>query len=535
MLVDYGGIGLKVTRMAQCGRFPKYTYDGLSYLYTHWRVHAQAIVSKAAIPAGSFIGSSQQKSTAYIQDVVRSTLRTPRLDLTIISEDGTTLLLCGQGQDALGGPYPHLFDIRKVVGIKTFEVDFVIDAFVVEDGKSIFGQSGPFMLSNRWRCSEIIDVDHLPARRTTGIAYFHVGRLYSQRDGQEIPMTADQFRSSMFLPIPPGWRRTAIRTELASNNGEVRYSFTDRLNPILWGNRGITRVQATHHSHCSQASPSEVQLQFTFGELTPLAGQATGGVQGVKAKLGIGNKPGPMGGSYMGTSLGIAGYLAGVAARAFNAWRHALPQFWENVNVSVWGDQDTTRANLILTAFGIAEGVLGKYRAGLGFLPAERFVLHRNMMRRYVSLSFDIRPGPVNTSLQGRIALDPNLNTDENVSGSPNGTLYLVDPNPASPGAFNPQTPEFPPADMVRATPRNRAQLLSLVAQALEKPGVKPDPPQNIYVSQKPDQQEQQEAQADPPAPPPPQELLPDPEDDGGAERQAIMEESTHRVQHPNF
>lgn len=199
-------------------------------------------------------------NTATTHDAIRYRLTTPRGQLFIFAgpQDGAALvemMLASPTRavpggtappcDAKNGPIPRLLAVHQAFGdATTLLVDFSVETYVNENEQNGTNTNNADrtagLLSNRFTQSNEITKDGFTNILTEGTAIFRTDRLYT------LATNPDAIRDSLFMPIPLGFCREAIRVTGLSDTTGVRYSYVDIQQPVNY-----PAGQAVHSSSIS--------------------------------------------------------------------------------------------------------------------------------------------------------------------------------------------------------------------------------------------------------------------------------------------
>lgn len=131
--------------------------------------------------------------------------------------DDITLLECGVGEDASGGPKPQSLKIIKVIGAKCLQVSYTI--VVVKTGCEQDGdRTAPRVISNRWDAEESFDTTHICTRTVSGT--LKISR--PSTDAQPVNFTG------IVIPgLARGYRRDKISVQQGRDQVTLRYTIVD--------------------------------------------------------------------------------------------------------------------------------------------------------------------------------------------------------------------------------------------------------------------------------------------------------------------
>lgn len=464
-ILVYNGVQMKLIRTQGISRESIYDTSGVDYLYTRWRFDITAIVNRKATSyaptaSGSSLVSGGGTPVATANPVagifspvltdaaIRQALATPRRRLEYWVESGNNtalgtggaaaasgleLLLCsprvGYYVDAKDGPTPLTYDVKQVVGGKTFLVHWVCETHVNECGLYTGNNLPPIILSNRWTDTHTADEDYFVTRHVAGVAIFRKDFL------SKLEIIPDLFRIDLF-PLPPlGFKRQNIQVTAHADGCGIDYAFDDVQQPItvVPHESGVTRIQAFHTKKLS------VQTDAVDGALEALERAASLSWQMKDSKI----KPSDM----IKDAVGMVKYIPGVgtiAAKGAN-WaidkvseyvdidkaviyakvadsfaRNCLPQYTEVIICRVWGHKGSVKRDLYWLACAVAFGRVQPITL-VGLVPPPfSFEMTYDVFGKYVEVKLEYRYAGL-ASMAGVIGGTTNLATigvgDEQVVG----------------------------------------------------------------------------------------------------------------------
>jgi hypothetical protein len=340
--LHYNSISLEVLETVECSR--RIEYDSAnSYLWTRWRIHVRAYYNPFAT---SYTGQPNQEvaepgsTPALTDETIRHRLSQSRKklvytmagpgaapgqppNLNVLGGFGGTLVILdcppstfagGPGGDqpnytggpaadqyicdAAWGPTPIALNIRQIAGLKTWRVEYIIEACVNEC--YLYYSTPAVLLSHRWRMTSDIDRMGFTTRRVSGSCVFRSDVLRQKN------LRPDDVRTALFHPIPMNSVRENVVVVAEEDPARYRYSFTDRECSHNLLVRHVARLEAFAHLHRHLPSTTDVAKSFW----RPLLGGAK-------------------------NLLNILGALEG-----------ALPGLAVTVTVRAWGTRKASRALL---------------------------------------------------------------------------------------------------------------------------------------------------------------------------------------------
>lgn len=354
----YNNVSIDILRTVACRR--RVVLDGPTYLWTEWYLHVRGVLNPhatsylAQLPGDAFaIGGSLP---AYTDATIRHQLMQPRKKLIYTAAGpganpgdppnlGVTAAVEGVGgvggslviletplpldpdapnfkegvagdryfTDAQNGPFPTIYNVVRVDGIKTIHVEFAVMARVNECFN--YYSSPAVLLAHRWTQTHDVDRDGYTRRSVRGHGIF-------RSDVLQFKGRPDDFRAALFHPIPQNSERQNVRVVADESNCRLDYSFVDQQvshNNVV---KHVSRVEAFAVSRRSQ--PSDVgTLKGLFAAL-----------------LGLRARPGAPGGSPSAAASALAGILPFLSATlVVRVWgtRGASRKLLRNVASRVFG------------------------------------------------------------------------------------------------------------------------------------------------------------------------------------------------------
>jgi hypothetical protein len=261
----YNGVHIDILRTVACRR--RVVLDGPTYLWTEWYIHVRGVLNPSAtsyisrLPGDAFaIGGSLP---AYTDATIRHQLMQPRKKLVYTAAGpganpgdppnlGVTAAVEGVAgvggslviletppplnpdappnskggpagdrylTDAQNGPFPTVYNVVRVDGIKTIHIEFAVTARVNECFN--YYSSPAVLLSHRWTQTHDVDRDGFTRRSVRGHGVFRSDVL---RNANARP---DDFRAALFHPIGRNCERQNVAVVADEDNCRLDYSFTD--------------------------------------------------------------------------------------------------------------------------------------------------------------------------------------------------------------------------------------------------------------------------------------------------------------------
>jgi hypothetical protein len=350
----YNGIHVDVVQTVSYDR--RIVYDGPTYLWTKHRIHVRGVFNPAATsyglagamlpdPAPPPLVRQPGSNASWTDTLVRHYLAQPRKKLIYTAAaavqgngrpdvfadgkngDGGSLVIldCPPSlspdfpnfstdssrdvykTDANNGPLPLACNVRQVSGVKTFLVEFVVEACVNECFN--YYRFPTVMLSHRWTSTHDVDRHGFTTRHVRGHAVFRSDVLL------DLKLRPDGFRAYLSHPIPTNFQRTNVRAVQHEDGNRVDYQFVDREQPLNLRYSNVTQVEAFVH----------------LGQNTPPP------ERGLEAGLS----------SVIGAAR--RGRRSGLIGAATATVSGMLPHSTVNVTVRAWGNRAVNRTFLLLT------------------------------------------------------------------------------------------------------------------------------------------------------------------------------------------
>lgn len=184
-----------------------------------------------------------------IDSMLRHFLMQPRQKLKyVIGED---IILESPSIDSLvdcnNGPKPVSLTIKKVGGLQSMYVEFVISTDVNESIK--YGSPEYPVVSNQFSMEHEIDQDFYTTRKVSGLAHFRGDILLKHN------YSPDDFREWLNIPSPIGFKRDIVKCRLHPDSLKLEYSFVDR--------------EMHHHLDTSQPLGKQIRLRPENSKTVP--------------------------------------------------------------------------------------------------------------------------------------------------------------------------------------------------------------------------------------------------------------------------
>lgn len=221
----YNGVSLQVVTIKEWLQENIYSDDGADLLHTHHRLHVRAVVA-----AGATEGNL---------DGIMDNLMQPRAKL-LFGVSGKTMLeapsVAGASCDANNGPHPIACTALEFRGEATAVIEFVIETWI--------GFGNTALIAHRWEMAEDIDEMFYSTRIIDGEAVFRSDLLFGAG------LSVDQFRASLFHPIPAGYKRAPVHVEASSDGLRLRYQIVDEQQTLSFGNNStpIIKIEGEYTS-----------------------------------------------------------------------------------------------------------------------------------------------------------------------------------------------------------------------------------------------------------------------------------------------
>lgn len=195
-------------------QIPEQVLATLSGCYTSELSEAESLTKPKTV--------NTQQSVVRIETLIRHFLMQPRQKFKYIVGDDIMLEVptIDAITDCANGPKPVSLNIKKVNGLQSMYVEYVISTDLNESIR--YGAPEYPILSNHYSMEHEINQDYYTTRKVSGIAHFRADLLY--RDG----LSPDDFREWLNIPSPKGFKRDVVRCRVHPDALKMEYSFVDR-------------------------------------------------------------------------------------------------------------------------------------------------------------------------------------------------------------------------------------------------------------------------------------------------------------------
>jgi hypothetical protein len=293
----YNGVHIDILRVVACRR--RAICDGPTYLWSEWFVHVKGILNPFAT---SYNGQPNQEfaapgsTPALTDETIRHKLMQPRKklvlttagpgpnpgdppNLNVLGGQGGTLVLLdcppstfagGPGgdlpnftggpaadqylTDAQNGPFPSVYNVVRIDGLKTIHIEFAVTARVNECFS--YYSSPAVLLSHRWTQSHNVDRDAMVARTVRGHAIFRSDVLLNMR------ARPDDFRAALMHPIGRNCERQNVRVVAHEDSCRIDYVFTDQEVSHNLIPAHVSRIEAFATVRRTSPSTTDVATEF---------------------------------------------------------------------------------------------------------------------------------------------------------------------------------------------------------------------------------------------------------------------------------
>ncbi len=403
MKISYGAVDFTALQIRTISRKLRLSADGTTYLWTDWVIDVVCIYNPKAT---SFTGPGVPIATPaagageiapMTDNALRHYLAQPRrrlqisdfdiqldngaplAEFTILDTGGTVTLASGavvQPPDCDNGPKCTVQAIEVPHGVRTYQCHLVFEAAVNECSDRGVQK---LLLSHRWARSEDVNEDCFSTIHTYGECVFNLKAIVKDS------ASPDQFRAALFHPIPANFQRKNIRVEPQSDGYTYKYYFCDE-------------EQAFNLGSTSPAMRIECNQTGGFSRLGAASASLVGVSAGIDAylRLEAGQMANPANIAFIPFAIGTgANIAAAVAVAGWNATAAQIPHYSLSVEVTAYGNRNSTRGQLRARALAIiahrlSMGPLGAVGANLA---TQEFSLHEDFMRRIVHVRKTIKWG----------------------------------------------------------------------------------------------------------------------------------------------
>jgi hypothetical protein len=270
MIYTYNSVSFEIEHL-EIEANSVYDDSGTDYLYTHFRIHVEAIWNPGATKDTSVVGHEPPASESFTN--LGAKLRQPRRPLSIIwpnhdasvngglgvpliqspaavgfsGTDGRTINVTPYLTDAKNGPIVIGDPEITFFGEKSARISHVVETWLVE-----CSDQRP-LISNRWSMRKVRDQDYWETRIIDGTAIFRSDMLYkTTRDaaGNLQPLQyPSQFLSQLITPCPYGFKRVGPDFTQHEDGVTLDYHVEDVQQPLAFTDRyraAISRIEGTY-------------------------------------------------------------------------------------------------------------------------------------------------------------------------------------------------------------------------------------------------------------------------------------------------
>lgn len=263
--LEYNGVRINNTRTLSYSYRPVMSADNVDYLYTEHTIQIEGLIGlgllqptianglSATLPpsvrfGGGVSAPDGAEDGVLNEDNLRLRLMAPRKVLKFLVPDddpcGNVVTMVqsprqvpgGSGNfpcDSKNGPIPISLDIISFKGQNCFVVRFTIQTWINDCRNSKQQTSYPkTVLSHRWESSQTIDREGMATRIIRGRLVCDTQWIYHAGAGvatlSSPPRAPDDFRQSLFHPVPRNFQRTDIDVTASEDGTTLEYGVTDQ-------------------------------------------------------------------------------------------------------------------------------------------------------------------------------------------------------------------------------------------------------------------------------------------------------------------
>jgi hypothetical protein len=372
-------------------------YNDIDYLYTKHTLCARGTVN---------LGLYEGKADACVLDQGRANLQglleswnMPRKTLQIEMEsDGQVIWrISNILSDSRYGPFPKHYRILKVIGHKTFLVEFTLE-FYTNEATPRPSDDDPFrvaLLSNRWSMTTALNGAFAQVRTVKGRAVFDSAVLENR--GKR----ADDYRAYLLMPCPPGWRRSGPTFNVSAAGVEVDYLYEDTQQAVDIFPPYVAQV-GIHHAFGQVTVSTETKLGLALDVVGSMVGAADGTMDAFSRQA---KNPLAVPASLLTGTWSVGRSIA-------NAVLGALPTCESTINIEVRGTPLATMAQLQEVAYGLLVFRMGcipgigprksLFDTGGKPNPSTFLAWSGDWVNRVVSLQYVMKCGPIVTAWMGK-------------------------------------------------------------------------------------------------------------------------------------
>jgi hypothetical protein len=404
-------VSIEVLKTVACRR--RAVLDGPTYLYTEWFIHVKGILNPSAT---SYIGfepgdprAGPNSNPSYTDAVIRHQLMQPRKKLIFTAAGpgaipgdppalgidgldgagGTLVILeCPPPNggrdgppnftggpaadkylwDAQNGPFPSIFNVLRIDGLRSFHVEWACTVRVNECYN--FYSSPAVLLSHRWSQTHDIDRDGYTTRSVRGHAIFRSDVLKFRN------ARPDDFRAALFHPVGRNMERQNVVVVAEEDNCRLSYRFED--------------VEVSHNVVPTHVSRIEAFAVVRRNDPSNV------GIAGSVARAFLS----ALGGSFAGSLVSLTGILPGMAV---------------TLVCRVWGTRRASRALLRNVATQVFKLKMPDPFAPGANTPAWGLDVrwYFDLLGRYVELQGTMTVDTITPNFGGRVSTTATVETDE--------------------------------------------------------------------------------------------------------------------------
>jgi hypothetical protein len=334
--------------------------------------------------------------------------------------------------DVANGPFPLECNIERVVGTKSFWIDFTVRTHINECKAGRFSSPNNqpnVLLSHTWEMASSTDQDHFSTRTIRGRAIFRrdiLERFQQPAGAAPVQAMPDDFRSYFVHPVPQSMQRVGIDVNPLMDGCTIDYTVIDReraTNIIATNWPNVTRIEAV--SNIGMRSPGwERAAQEGAIFLLDTAETIGAGIEAL-------------------ASPGGAAFAAQLATRLSRSFielpGRILPRMTGRLSIRVWGNRRSNRRQLADCGYTVLQFIFGAFTR---LVAARNEEFSEDLMGKFVSLNCEVEAGP---------GLTQSILLGNGIVGGAGGTLDLrpfMTPNDAipqvtstDPGVANPALP----------------------------------------------------------------------------------------------
>lgn len=291
----YNGVAIEVLKTVVCRR--RVVLDGPTYLWSEWYIHVRGLLNPAATSYAGAGGAERPtlgRTPSLTDSTIRHLLAQPRQklvftaappdptrpglpDLNVLQGGGGSLVIldCPETTfaaggvapnftgsadfdeyftDAQNGPFPSIYNVVRIDGMRTFHVEFAVTARVNECYN--YYSDPAVLLSHRWTESHDVDRDGFTRRSVRGHAVFRSDVLLN------LGTHPDDYRAALFHPIARNCQRQNVRVTAHEDGCRLDYSFTDQEVSHYIIPTHVSRIEAFGTIHQTRPNTGDAASGF---------------------------------------------------------------------------------------------------------------------------------------------------------------------------------------------------------------------------------------------------------------------------------